>query len=87
MDVSDTGQVISLNENPQISFITNTGFYVLEPEFLHEIPQNTFIHITDVIQRCIDKGKRIGMYPIYEDHWLDMGQLDELEKMRQKLKS
>ena len=87
VDVSDSGQVISLNEKPQISFITNTGFYVLEPEFLHEIPQNTFIHITDVIQRCIDKGKRIGLYPIYEDHWLDMGQLDELEKMRQKLKS
>lgn len=85
VQVSDDGQAVKLNEKPELSFITNTGFYVLEPEFLDEIPENTFIHITDVIQKCIDEGKRIGVYPISEDHWLDMGQMDELERMREYL--
>lgn len=83
--VSTEGQVTKLLEKPQLSFITNTGFYVLEPSFIKEIPDNTYIHITDVIQKCIDAGKKIGVYIIDEDKWLDMGQMDELEKMKKKM--
>lgn len=83
--VSDEGQALMLDEKPELSFVTNTGLYVLEPEFLQEIPQNVFIHITDIIQKCIDEKKRVGVYLISEDHWMDMGQLDELERMRKQL--
>ena len=85
VEVSNDGQAVSLKEKPSMSFVTNTGFYVIEPEFLDMIPENTFIHITDVIQQCIDAGKRVGVYKISEDKWLDMGQMEEMEKMRQKL--
>ena len=85
VDVADGGQVLRLNEKPELSFITNTGFYVLEPEFLEKIPTDTFIHITDVIQNCINEGDKVGIYPITEEHWLDMGQLDELERMKANL--
>lgn len=85
VQLSGDGQVVKLDEKPELSFITNTGFYIIEPEFLHEIPQNTFIHITDIIQKCIDEGKRVGIYPVTENQWLDMGQLDELERMRKCL--
>lgn len=56
----------------------------MEPEFIKDIPSNTFIHITDIIQKCIDDGKG-GVYTISEENWPDMGQLEELEKMKQKL--
>lgn len=85
VDVTKGGQAINLREKPEISFITNTGFYILEPEFLEMIPDDTFIHITDVIQQCIEEGSNVGVYKISEDKWLDMGQLEELEKMRRKL--
>ena len=85
VEVSEDGQAVALKEKPSLSFITNTGFYVIEPEFLDMIPEKTFIHITDVIQKCIDTGKRVGVYKISEDKWLDMGQMEEMEKMRQKL--
>lgn len=78
-------QVIEMKEKPELSFVTNTGFYILEPEFLELIPDNTFVHITDIIQKCIDLKKNIGIYRISEDKWLDMGQLEELEKMKEKL--
>ena len=71
---------------PSFSFVTNTGFYVIEPEFLSMIPENTFIHITDVIQKCIDVKKNVGVYKISEENWLDMGQMDELKRMEKKLK-
>lgn len=85
VEVSEAGQAVALKEKPSLSFITNTGFYVIEPEFLSMIPENTFIHITDVIQNCIDTGKNVGVYKISEEKWLDMGQMEEMERMRQKL--
>lgn len=85
VEVTDTGRAVRLKEKPELSFITNTGLYVLEPEFLEEIPEKTFVHITDVIQKCIDKGKKAGVYVIPEEHWLDMGQLDELNRMQKAL--
>lgn len=85
VEVSGSGKAIRLNEKPSMSFITNTGLYVIEPAFLDLIPKNTFIHITDVIQLCIDQGSSVGVYPIGEEKWLDMGQLDELECMKKRL--
>jgi len=85
IELSEEGQVTKLNEKPSFSFLTNTGLYVLEPKFIERIPKDTFIHITDVIQECIDKGEKVGVYPISEHAWMDMGQMDELEKMRERL--
>ena len=85
VEVSEEGQAMALREKPSLSFVTNTGFYVIEPDFLRMIPENTFIHITDVIQKCINTGKNVGVYEISEEKWLDMGQMEEMERMRQKL--
>ena len=58
---------------------------MIEPEFLERIPENKVSQITDVFQSCIDDGIRIGMYPVSEDSWMDMGQFDELQKMTERL--
>lgn len=85
VDVSTEGKVLQLTEKPNFSFMTNTGVYVIEPEFLEYIPHDKFVHITDVIQRCIDEERNIGVYPISETAWMDMGQLEELENMKKRL--
>ncbi len=85
IEMSDDGKPFALIEKPEVSFMTNTGLYILEPEFLNRIPKDTFIHITDVIQKCMDDGENIGVYPISEESWMDMGQLEEMEKMKRKL--
>jgi dTDP-glucose pyrophosphorylase len=87
VEIDNDGRVLSLKEKPNFSFMTNTGFYVIEPRFLDKIPENTFIHITDLIQNCINDGENVGMYPISENAWMDMGQMEELEKMRERLGS
>ncbi len=85
IEVDESGQVIKMKEKPKFSFLTNTGLYVLEPRFLDKIPKDTFIHITDVIQICLEQGEKVGIYPISEYAWMDMGQMGELEKMRERL--
>lgn len=85
VELTPDGQALALTEKPSFSFITNTGFYVLEPELIKEIPEDTFIHITDILQKCMEEGKRVGVYKIPEENWLDMGQLEELENMKKRL--
>ncbi len=81
------GCVSAIKEKPEISNIVNTGFYILDPEFLEMIPKNTFIHITDVIKKCIDQNKKVGMYPISGERWMDMGQMEELQIMAERLEN
>ena len=83
--LNDSGSVAALQEKPSFSFLTNTGIYVIEPAFLNYIPDGQFIHITDVITRCIEHGEHVGAYPVGEQAWMDMGELNELEKMRKRL--
>lgn len=79
------GMITKLNEKPKLRHNVNTGFYIIEPEFLEFIPDNQFIHITDIIMSCMKKGKRAGVYLIDENNWMDMGQIEELEKMKEKM--
>jgi dTDP-glucose pyrophosphorylase len=83
ISVADDGSVVSLNEKPTYSMLVNTGLYVIEPEFLDYIPEDTFIHITDAIEACIKAGERVGAYPISETAWLDMGNLLDLKKIKE----
>ncbi len=85
VEISEDGRIEKLKEKPVYHFNTSTGLYMIEPEFIEQIPENTFIHITDVIQICMEQGKRIGAYLIEEENWMDMGQLEEMERMKEQL--
>ena len=84
IELSEDGSVKGLTEKPSNRYMVNTGFYVIDPRFLEYIPDNTFIHITEVIEKCIAAGETVGVYPISENNWWDMGQIDELKTMRDK---
>lgn len=83
--LNSEGQIDNFQEKPSFSFITNTGFYIIEPEFLKYIPENEFIHITDVIQNCLAATEKVGIYPVSEASWMDMGEFSELDKMKQRI--
>ena len=85
IQMDEDGAVVALQEKPGFEYNINTGFYLIEPEFLKKIPDKTFIHITDVIEKCIKEGDRVGTFLIDEDDFMDMGQMDELEKMKKRL--
>ena len=81
VDIGEHGEVAAMKEKPQISFFTNTGSYIVEPCVIDLIADNENIGFPDVIARCQEKGLKTGVYPINEGKWMDMGQLDEMEKM------
>lgn len=83
--LGNNGQVIGTTEKPEFDYLVNTGFYILEPETLKDIPENTFFHITDLINKYIEEGKKVGTYPITENAWLDMGEMKEMDRMIERL--
>lgn len=85
VNIDENGSVRSMQEKPNMSFFTNTGCYFVEPEVIEKLSYNEPIDFPDVIENYIKNGKQIGIYPISEEAWLDMGQLNELEKMKVKL--
>lgn len=85
VEMNENGQVLELKEKPQHYHLINTGLYLIEKEFLDEIPEDTFIHITDLIKACIAKGKRVGAYVVSEEAWMDMGQFEALDNMKDRL--
>lgn len=81
----EDGYIKEITEKPSISFLTNTGVYILEPEIFSYIHKNEFIHLPDIAKRCMDDGKNVGVFPISNKSWLDMGQFSEMERMLKEL--
>ncbi len=85
VNIGKDGMIESMQEKPNMSFFTNTGCYFVEPEVIEGLAYNEPADFPTVIEKYMKVGKKVGYYPIGEDAWLDMGQLDELEKMKARL--
>lgn len=85
IEINENGEIDSMKEKPEISFFTNTGFYIVEPKVIRDSEEDKIIGFPDIIEQYRSQGEKIGVYPISENRWLDMGQLDELEEMRRRL--
>ena len=76
-----------MREKPEMNFLTNTGVYVVEPRVVEELEDGKKQGFTDIIDKYRAAGQRVGVYPISENSWMDMGQIEELEAMRRKLEN
>ena len=85
IELNDEGRIKEMKEKPEFSFLTNTGMYVIEPEVLDIINDGEFIHLPDIAKKCMDRGMNVGIYPITENSWMDMGQHDEMKLMVERL--
>ena len=85
VETGEGGVITAMREKPAFQFLTNTGLYLVEPEVLDDIGEDEVIGFPDIIERQRRKGRRVSAYTVGEKDWLDMGQLDELEKMRERL--
>lgn len=84
LETGSSGRLKSLQEKPDITFKINTGMYILEPHLLSEIPENEFLHITTLIERLLLQNRKVGVFPVYEGAWTDIGNWDEYLKYIKK---
>lgn len=81
IETKSDGLINCIVEKPEITFNINTGFYILEPHLINEIPKNEFFHITGLIENLIKNNRRVGVFPISENSWKDIGEWKEYLKL------
>jgi dTDP-glucose pyrophosphorylase len=80
IEMGEGGQLLSMKEKPEITYIINSGMYVLEPSVLDDIPNNTFFHITELIEKVKQRGGKTGVFPVSEKSWFDIGEWNEYQQ-------
>lgn len=79
-EIKNGGGLAHIKEKPEYSFLANTGMYILKKDVLKFIPENTFFNLTDLIEVLLKKEGNIGVYPVSEKSWIDVGEWDEYKK-------
>lgn len=80
LETKEEGLLSGIKEKPSYTFKINTGMYILEPRLLEEIPKDEFYHITFLIEKLCKSNRRVGVYPINEGSWIDIGNWEEYMK-------
>jgi NDP-sugar pyrophosphorylase family protein len=84
-EINEQGFLSKIIEKPSLDYLINAELYVLEPSVLNEIPDGEIFHITNLIEKIQSKGKRVGVFPIEDDAWIDIGQWEEYRLALKKL--
>lgn len=80
LETGEDGLLKTIQEKPELTFKINTGMYILEPHLLKEIPSDRVYHITYLIDKLVKEGRRVGVFPVNEGSWTDVGNWDEYIK-------
>ena len=72
--------LIEIKEKPKFDFLVNAGLYLAKNSILNFVPKNKRYDFTDLVKILKSKNKKVGIFTVYENNWLDVGQWDEFKK-------
>ncbi|MGE4465984.1 sugar phosphate nucleotidyltransferase [Sphaerochaeta sp.] len=80
------GELVCMKEKPEYDFLVNTGMYIINKEMLELIPEDTYFDATQFLDIVKEKGFKVGVYPISEESWTDIGEWAEYRKAVSKFR-
>ena len=85
--IRNGGILKNVHEKPEFDFFVNAGMYVLDKSVFKNISKNKFYNITDLINDCLKRSENVGVYPVSEKSWIDIGQLEGLHENLKKFEA
>lgn len=85
VEFKEGGVVTGITEKPEYTFHINTGVYVLDKSCLDLIPGGTYYDMPTLISDLMQGGRKVVMYPVNENDYIDIGQWEEFKKATEKL--
>jgi len=79
-EIENEGHLKEIREKPEYDFLVNTGMCVLEPLVFKLIPIDEYFDMTDLISKGQKEGLSVGVYPVSEKSYIDVGQLAGYKK-------
>jgi dTDP-glucose pyrophosphorylase len=86
-EIENGGTLKTIREKPAHDMLVNTGMYVLRRRVLDLLPNDTACDATELITLAQAAGYRVGVFPISEDAWIDIGQWEEYHRATKRLQS
>ncbi len=77
LKTTEDGILTAITEKPDLIFKINSGMYIIEPHLINEIPENVFFHITHLIEKVMHRKGKVGVFPVSEKSWRDIGNWHE----------
>ena len=74
-EINKNGELKKIVEKPKMNFLVNTGLYLFKPDVINLIPKNKFFEMDFLIKKVKQKGGKVGVFPMNEDYWKDVGEL------------
>lgn len=78
--INNSGILKRIKEKPEYKHFVNIGFYMMKKNLVKLIPYNKRLEMNDFINLLKRKGKKIGVYPIDDSSWQDIGEWTEYQK-------
>ncbi len=80
-NIDKKGNLKKINEKPTYNFLASSGIYLINSKTLKYIPKNKKFDFNDFIRILMKKKIKVGIYPIDDSLWLDVGKLSDYKKV------
>ena len=80
-ELDKRGLLKKITEKPNTNYLVNTGLYLMNSNVIKFIKKNSFMNMDQLIKILKNKKKKIGVYPISENNWYDVGEWSEYNKL------
>ncbi len=78
---------VKIFEKPKYDYLVNTGVYIINKKVILKIKNNKKMDMNELINEIKKNKFKIGIYPINENSWVDVGQWSRYTKFLHKFKS
>lgn len=76
----------SIKEKPSYPFFVNAGIYVINPDVLKFVPNNSYYDMPSFFNKLMEESEMVSVFPLRE-YWVDIGQMDDLKRARSEFSS
>ena len=80
LETEEDGRLTKMKEKPSFNFQVNAGVYFLSNTVLNLLPNNQFYNITDMMSKLLEGSGKVGVFPVSEGSWFDIGEWKEYQK-------
>jgi NDP-mannose synthase len=71
--------IVDIEEKPSLCAEINAGIYFMNPDVIGLIPPGAPFSMDQLLKKMIAGGRKVSRF-LMSDHWLDIGQMSDLEK-------
>jgi dTDP-glucose pyrophosphorylase len=77
VELDGAGAFRRVREKPELDLLANTGFYVIGADIARFFPRRTAFDMPELIARVRAQRGPVGVYPVRQGAWVDVGQWAE----------